>query len=182
MDRAQSGSPANMGRFIWQIFRVVGYGYSSYAEPGQEWILTLIRPIQDGDIEAIVSVWREASDVAHPFLSKSFQDREAENVRNVYPKFAKIWVKCSADDVVGFIAVIETEVGAIFVRPSLHGRGHGRDLMDFVVKRYRAVTLDVFKQNAIGRRFYDKYGFRVVGEYLHELSGQPTLKLAYGQD
>lgn len=141
--------------------------------------LTMIRPFQDGDIDAVVSIWRESSDFAHPFLSKAFQDKESKNVRNVYPKFAKIWVKVADDEIIGFIAMIDTEVGAIFVRPSRHGQGHGRDLMNFVVEQYGAVTLDVFKQNTVGRRFYDKYGFKMTSEYTHEPSGQLTLKLAY---
>ena len=139
----------------------------------------MIRPYETSDVDAVVSVWRETSDLAHPFLSKAFQDKEADNVRNVYPNFAKIWVREEAGEIVGFVAMIEAEVGAIFVRPAYHGRGFGRELMDFVIARTGAVTLDVFKDNAVGRRFYDRYGFRQVGEYLHEPSGQMTLKLAY---
>lgn len=139
----------------------------------------MIRPYETNDADAVVSVWREASDLAHPFLSKAFQDKEAGNVRNVYPNFAKIWVKEAGGEIVGFVAMIEAEVGAIFVRPAFHGHGFGRELMDYVVARTGAVTLDVFKDNRIGRRFYDRYGFKLVDEYVHAPSGQMTLKLAY---
>lgn len=139
----------------------------------------MIRPYHDNDADAVGATWRAASDLAHPFLTKEFQDEEAGNVRNVYPNFAKIWVKELDGAIVGFIAVIETEIGAIFVAPDHHGKGCGRELMDFAVQKYRDVTLDVFEKNKIGRRFYDAYGFKQVDAYVHEPTGQMTLKLAY---
>ena len=139
----------------------------------------MIRQYQDTDINAVVSVWRTASDFAHPFLSKSFQHKQSANFRNIYPQYAKIWVKELNGEIIGFIAMIDAEVGAIFVHPKYHGQGLGYELMNFAVKQKGAVTLDVFKQNAVGRKFYDRYGFKTVGEYLHESSGQMTLKLEY---
>ncbi len=117
--------------------------------------------------------------MAHPFLTQEFQDSEAENVRNVYPQFARIWVKVVDGDVIGFIALIENEVGAIFLAPEHHGKGIGREMMDFAVERKGAVTLEVFKQNAIGRKFYDKYGFRTTREAVHEPSGQIAVKMVF---
>lgn len=142
----------------------------------------MIRRYQDGDTDAVVAVWRAAADLAHPFLSNEFQDQEAENVRHVYPQHAEFWVKEIDDRIVGFIALIESEVGAIFLVPDYHGRGIGRELMDFAVERKGAVTLDVFKENAIGRRFYDAYGFKPVKEYHHEPSGQMMVTMAFDPD
>ncbi|MBU1289450.1 MAG: GNAT family N-acetyltransferase [Alphaproteobacteria bacterium] len=139
----------------------------------------MIRPYTYHDADAVVSIWRAASERAHPFLSVPFLDAEAENVRNVYPQFADIWVLEDDGEPIGFIALLEAEVGAIFLQPEHHGKGHGRAMMDFAVAKRGAVRLDVFKANAIGRAFYDRYGFRQVGEYVHEASGQETLKLAF---
>lgn len=144
--------------------------------------LTMIRQYKDNDADAVVAVWREASERAHFFLSKEFLDSEAVNVRNVYPKFAEIWVKEVDGNVIGFIALIESEVGAIFLKPESHGQGIGREMMDFAVHQKGAVTLDVFKDNAIGRKFYDRYGFKTVSEYFHEPSGQQTLKLVFNSE
>lgn len=139
----------------------------------------MIRPYTDHDADAVVSIWRAASERAHPFLSVPFLDAEAENVRNVYPRFAEIWVLEDKAAPIGFIALIDAEVGAIFLQPEHHGQGHGRAMMDFAVSKKGAVTLDVFKANAIGRAFYDRYGFRQVGEYVHEATGQETLQMAF---
>lgn len=139
----------------------------------------MIRKYKDSDVDAVVSVWRTASDLAHPFLSKAFQDKEQGNVRNVYPQFAQIWVKEIDGKTVGFIALIENEVGAIFLDPKLHGQGLGREMMDYAIQQKGSVTLDVFKENALGRRFYDRYGFVAIKEYQHADSGQMTVTMAF---
>ena len=144
----------------------------------------MIRQYTDSDVDAVVTIWRSASELAHPFLSSEFLDTEEGNVRNVYPKFAEIWVKEietpeTGIKVIGFIALIGNEVGAIFLNPDHHGQGIGRALMDTAINIKGDVTVDVFKQNKIGRRFYDSYGFKAVKEYLHEPSGQVTITMAF---
>ena len=151
----------------------------------------MIRQYTDSDVDAVVAIWRSASELAHPFLSSEFLDTEEGNVRNVYPKFAEIWVKeigtketgiqVIDTQVIGFIALIGNEVGAIFLSPDHHGQGIGRALMDTAVDMKGDVTVDVFKQNEIGRRFYDGYGFKAVKEYLHEPSGQVTITMAFNK-
>ncbi|KCZ94047.1 GNAT family N-acetyltransferase [Hyphomonas johnsonii] len=142
----------------------------------------MIRPYADHDTDAVVSIWRAAVARAHSFLSIPFLEMEEENVRNVYPAFADIWVLEDNAMPIGFIALVGAEVGAIFLHPDHHGKGHGRAMMDFAVARKGAVTLDVFKANAIGRAFYDRYGFTQVKEYVHEASGQDMLTLAFTPD
>ncbi len=139
----------------------------------------MIRRYKDCDADAVVSVWRAASELAHPFLSKAFIDKEADNIRNVYPAFAETWVTEIDGKVVGFIALVGNEVGGLFLDQKNHGAGLGRAMVDMAVAEKGPLTVDVFEKNAIGRRFYDRYGFKRTGEYLHETSGQTTLKMAF---
>ncbi len=39
------------------------------------------------------------------------------------------------------------------------------------------LELDVFKDNLVGQKFYEKYGFSQVKEYLHEETGFMQLRL-----
>jgi putative acetyltransferase len=79
--------------------------------------------------------------------------------------------------VVGFIALLGSEVGGIFVAPQYHGQGIGRALMDWARGRRDHLELDVFEANASGRAFYAAYGFGVVGERVDEATGQRVLRL-----
>ena len=88
---------------------------------------------------------------------------------------SSIWI--DDDKPVGFISLVDAEVGAIFVYPDSHGQGIGRALMAKAFTLHDYLELDVFEANPIGRRFYSRYGFTPIDRYIHVESGQPTLRL-----
>lgn len=139
----------------------------------------MIRKYEERDIEVVVSTWRRASELAHPFLTKAFLDQEDANTRNIYLAFAETWVTEVEGTVVGFIALIENEIGGLFLDPDFHGQGLGRALVDKAVIQKGPLKVEVFKENIIGRRFYDAYGFRETEEFIHEASGQTTLRMNF---
>lgn len=141
----------------------------------------MIREYRDADLDQLLEVWYRASEVAHPFLTEEFLAAERENIRKVHMPKAKTWVYEDAGKVVGFIALIGNEVGAIFVSPDMHGRGIGRALMDLARDRHDTLELDVFEANSIGRSFYERYGFTRIGRHVHAESGHPCLRLRYGR-
>lgn len=142
----------------------------------------MIRKYEDEDIEAVVSSWRLSSELAHPFLTTAFLDQEDDNVRNVYLAFAETWVTEVNDQVVGFIALVENEIGGLFLDPTFHRQGLGKAMVDLAVAEKGALTVEVFKANTLGRRFYDGYGFKANEEFLHQASGQPTIRMSYTPD
>jgi putative acetyltransferase len=90
---------------------------------------------------------------------------------------AETWVYEAAGRVVGFISLIENEVGAIFVYPEWQGKGIGRALMDMARGIHGTLELEVFKENLKAQRFYERYGFVGIGERLHEETGRPMLRM-----
>ena len=139
----------------------------------------IIRHYQASDLDAVLSSWENANKIAHPFLSKSFVDRVRHDIPNLYLPNADTWVADVDGETVGFISLIGNEVGAIFVEPTHHGMGIGKALMDKAGSLHKSLALDVFKENKIGRKFYDRYGFVTQAETLHEDSGQQVLRLVY---
>lgn len=137
----------------------------------------MIRNYDNADLEAVLDAWYEASLIAHPFLSDEFLVTERREVADQWLPMAETMVYESDGRVVGFVALIGNEVGAIFVHPDAQGRGIGRALMDRARSVRPYLELDVFEANTIGRTFYDAYGFTVIGSHVHEATGFVELRL-----
>lgn len=140
----------------------------------------MIRDYHATDIEAVIALWRRSSDLAHPFLSKVFQDRVQGMLRDLFAaELAEVTVVEADGAVAGFIAMIGNEIGGLFVDPGHLGRGHGHALVAAAVASRRTVTVEVFERNAIGRRFYDRFGFSTVSAKPHDETGETLLLMAW---
>jgi len=139
----------------------------------------MIRKFKSEDTDAIVKAWRKAVDLAHPFLSEAFLDQEAKNIRDIYLVVSETWVTEVEGQVVGFMSLIENEIGGLFLDPAFHGQGFGRAMVDKAVAEKGAVKVEVFAENIVGRPFYTSYGFRGSEEYFHEASGQMMLRQTF---
>jgi len=137
----------------------------------------MIREYEAKDLNGLLESWYSASQVAHPFLDEEFFERERRNIAALYLPNAETWVYELDGVVVGFIALIGNEVGAIFVDAKFHGQGIGLALMDKARSIREVLELDVFKDNLVGRKFYEKCGFNQVDEHLHEETGLMQLRL-----
>jgi putative acetyltransferase len=83
------------------------------------------------------------------------------------------------NQVVGFIALIGSEVGALFLQPEHQGKGLGKLMMDKARELHGDLEVEVFKKNSIGRNFYDRYGFQLIEEKKHEATGEQVFRLKY---
>lgn len=142
----------------------------------------IIRKYEPTDLDGVMASWESASAVAHPFLTEAFKDQERYNIPNVYLPNTETWVIEQDGSVIGFTALMGNEVGAIFVDAAFHGTGAGKALMDKAVELHGEVELEVFKDNAVGRAFYDRYGFELMHEKMHEETGNALLRLKFSAE
>lgn len=138
-----------------------------------------IREYAEPDLPQVMSAWENASKIAHPFLSEAFQAQVRHDIPNLYMPNADTWVADMNGSVIGFIALLGNEVGAIFVEPESQGAGAGKALMDKARGIHGNLELEVFKENPIGRKFYAKYGFKLLEEKTFELTGDAVLRLKF---
>lgn len=139
----------------------------------------MIRVFIPSDTDVVIAVWEKASALAHPFLEVDFVEKVKKDIREIYLIKSKTWVYLDNEEVVGFISMLGNEIGAIFLDPIYHGKGYGKAMMDFVAQKHETLEVEVFKANEIGRRFYDKYGFQFMKEYIHEPTNQAVLRLKF---
>jgi putative acetyltransferase len=71
-------------------------------------------------------------------------------------------VACFDDEQVGFIGLLGTFVGGLFVAPARQGQGIGRALITHALERKGELSLEVYTRNERAFRFYIGLGFREV--------------------
>lgn len=138
----------------------------------------MIRKYKTEDTDALIAIWDNAEALAHPFLSSEVRDQVRKDMRNMYLPNAETWVLEDEGVPVGFIAMIDKEIGGLFLDPSQQGKGKGRQMVDYVVFLKGPLTVEVFKENKIGLPFYKRYGFEVIGEGTFDVTGDETFKMA----
>ncbi len=138
-----------------------------------------IRQYRDTDLAEVMAAWESASKVAHPFMNKDFFEQERHNIPSLYLPNADTWVVIDENKVVGFIALIGNEIGGLFVDVNSHRKGFGRALMNKAEQIHGDLQVKVFKQNIIGRKFYQSYGFAFDSELTWPATGDIIYKLNY---
>jgi putative acetyltransferase len=139
----------------------------------------MIRKREEKDNDAIMSVWYEASSLAHPFLEDDFVEKATKDLRDIYIPNTETWVYENNNAVIGFISMLGNEIGGLFVTPSNHCKGIGTQLVNFIKELHGELEVEVFEKNAIGRAFYEKYGFVQIKRYYHSESNNDILRLHY---
>jgi len=137
----------------------------------------MIRKHIEKDLEQILNVWYHSSTLAHPFLKLEFVEKVKSDMRNIYIPGSDTWVYEKDSQIVGFISMIENEIGGLFVMPSDIGKGIGTRLVNFIGENHKILEVEVFENNKIGRAFYDKHGFCLVNKFIHPESGESVLRM-----
>ncbi|WP_274008777.1 GNAT family N-acetyltransferase [Vibrio parahaemolyticus] len=131
----------------------------------------MIRKYTIGDIEAVLDIWLSASIKAHDFVPPSFWQDQVENMRSIYLPASDVYVFEKASKVVGFYALYENNLAAIFVKPEQQGQGVGKQLITHAKRQRVELTLSVYKANEVSYQFYLTQGFKVISERKDEHTG-----------
>jgi putative acetyltransferase len=139
----------------------------------------MIRKREKKHNNGIINVWYEASSLAHPFLEADFVEKAKKDLRDIYIPNTETWVYEDNNAVIGFISMLGNEIGGLFVLPNNHFKGIGTQLVNFIRESHSELDVEVFEKNAIGRAFYEKYGFVQINKYYHAESKNEVLRLRY---
>ena len=133
-----------------------------------------IRPYRaETDLDACLGIWRRASRAGHPFLTAGHLAADEVLVRDVYMPAADIRVAAEDDAVIGFIALLDTFIGGLFVAPERHGKGVGRALVEHAAALRGPLDVDVYAANDAALRFYVRLGFHETGRRETDDQGRP---------
>jgi len=141
----------------------------------------MIRAFKNTDSEAIITIWYDAQTLAHPFLSKDFVDKVKVMMKDIFIPNSKTWVYENDDEIIGFVSMMNNEIGGLFVNPNKQSKGIGTTLVNHVKSMHDSLEVEVFKNNTIGNSFYKKYGFQPMKSYLHEETNEMVLRLEFNK-
>ncbi|SCX34135.1 GNAT family N-acetyltransferase [Agrobacterium rosae] len=121
----------------------------------------VIRPYTpDSDLRKLSRIWLDASRLAHPFIGEQRLQMQRVLIEDQYLPDAETWVACIDNLPCGFISLLDTFVGGIFVSPDRQGLGIGRRLIAHALNRKGELELEVYTDNRQAMAFYIRLGFQ----------------------
>ncbi|MEM7368524.1 MAG: N-acetyltransferase [Bacteroidota bacterium] len=141
----------------------------------------MIRTYKESEIPQLVDIWEKAARLAHPFLSEAFHAEVKKAMRERYLPNSDTWVyeETTSGQLLGFISMLKNEIGGLFVLPDHQGKGIGSRLLTHIHQFHDTLEVEVFDENRIGKPFYEKIGFRIIQEYIHEETHQKVLRMKH---
>jgi putative acetyltransferase len=139
----------------------------------------MIRKYQKADMDQILDIWLSASVKAHAFIESVFWESKVSEMRDFYLPASETFVFESGAQIAGFYSLYENTLAAVFVAPSLQGKGVGTALIDDAKSRRECLQLTVYRENDPSIHFYKKHGFISLGEQMDERTGHPELVMEY---
>ncbi|MDD9269640.1 GNAT family N-acetyltransferase [Paenibacillus sp. GCM10023248] len=140
------------------------------------------RKATDNDYDIIINLWERSVMATHHFLN--FKDKE--EIKKELPMYfphldVRLWY--IEDSIIGFTAINENHLEALFLDPDKIGKGYGKQIMQICINGFGITSVDVNKQNENATRFYLKSGFGIIGEDLTDGAGRPypILHLKYNE-
>lgn len=132
----------------------------------------MIRDLNSKDIDIIMDIWIKSTIKAHDFIDKEYWQNNYDTVKNVYIPMSDTFLYEDEEGIKGFVSIINNEfIGALFVDINFQGNGIGKDLINYVMNKYKDLKLAVYKENKIALGFYTNVGFKIVQEQINDDSG-----------
>lgn len=139
----------------------------------------MIRIFNQSDLKSVLDIWLRASVEAHDFMEKGFWESKVADMRDIYLPRSEIFVYEKAGEVKGFMALSGDVLAALFVDPDEQRRGIGSRLMNKAKTERRILKLTVYMENTKGFDFYEKHGFRKIGEQVDIHTGHVEVLMLY---
>lgn len=125
------------------------------------------------DLEKLSAIWFDASIRAHAFIGEMRLRKQRVAIETLYLPKAETWVACHRTEPVGFISLLDTFIGGLFVSPEQQGLGAGRSLVRHALRLKGELSLEVYTRNVQAYGFYKSLGFEEVSRRALDDEGLP---------
>jgi putative acetyltransferase len=133
----------------------------------------VIRPFEATDTQKLSHIWLKASLIAHPFIGRRRLIEQRTLIEDQYLPGAETWVATVRDHPVGFISLLDTFIGGLFISPDRQGLGIGRQLIVHALSLKGELSLEVYTHNQQAMGFYSRLGFQELSRRSVDDDGFP---------
>ncbi len=116
----------------------------------------------DNLINQLLEVWEDSVKATHTFLS----NEEIENIKKYVPQALKgithlIIIENESHQPIAFMGIEKSKLEMLFIKNSERGKGLGKKLLNYGIKKYNVNDLAVNEDNPQAKSFYEHMGFKV---------------------
>ena len=123
-----------------------------------------IRKLKSNDIAVVVELWFDISIQAHNFISPDYWKENKKAMAETYLPNSETYLAIINDEIVGFVAMVDNFLAALFVQTKMQGQGIGNNLLCYIKERRETIQLKVYKKNSNSVQFYKKQGFDILSD------------------
>lgn len=131
-----------------------------------------IRKLVSEDIDIVVELWYRTSIIAHDFIPNDYWRNNKQAMAFEYLPNSETYLAIENGEIVGFVAMIENFLAAIFVDNKIQGQGIGKSLLNFVKHKRAKIQLNVYEKNIKSIDFYKGQGFILQSINQEEKTGE----------
>jgi len=126
------------------------------------------------EYEELVPLWEASVRSSHLFLSEEdIQFYKLLLVEKFFPVVELYGIRDKQGKIRAFMGLGEELIEMLFVHPEEQGKGYGKKLVEYAVRKKRRFKVDVNEQNESAFGFYRRMGFRVIGRDATDGMGKP---------
>ncbi len=112
-------------------------------------------------ISKLLEVWEDSVKATHLFLS----NEEIKDIKEYVPQALKlvshlIIIENDKNIPIAFMGIEDTKIEMLFIKNSERGKGLGKQLLNYGMKKYNVNELVVNEQNLTAKGFYEHLGFK----------------------
>lgn len=138
----------------------------------------MIRMFDARDLDQVMELWLNGNIEAHDFIPRNYWESNAPMVREQLLQ-AEIYVYETDGKILGFVGLQGDYLAGIFVDRHARSMGIGGQLIHYVQKIRRTLTLNVYRKNQSAMEFYLREGFSALSEDIDEATGETDIVLSW---
>lgn len=123
-----------------------------------------IRKADIEDFNILSEIWLEASLIAHHFIPEAYWKSHKLKMQHVYLPMSEVYLAEHNQQICGFIALLDTQIAAIFVSPQHQEKGIGTRLIQYAQAIRTELKLNVYQENPKSVQFYKSLSFEILEE------------------